>query len=425
MLIYYKPSGKMATSFLFTFLCYLLLIIPLLSVPIALWLGNINDGFWKGVVFLVYGFLFAIIVGGYPHFAKIRNLKFSAITSLIFGFFQLYLFFTFYLIAFDFLHIDNYSGFFNKVKESYGVIFDFKNNVHSFIKAINSQSWYVFEGNFNWLFIFFEVAFIFILTMYYALQSANEPFSEEKNDWYENKAFKPLTFINDVNDFKERLGYGGNRALKGLSLLNPESERYSEFTLYFLNKDHGYLKVVNYWKVNGDSKEKTIVKYVRVDEMFITSMISILKGENINVLDMPIFDTNSNRNLNYANQEEFELLINLQLNELRQRNTRIFWVGDEHRTNPWSLEEGGCTLVVLFENEHCRGYDKVKRPDAYAQKISRDYISNHYGSNHSDSLESYIEEIYIAQEFSPMLKKVWSSNFADSPWDVLKKYRVR
>lgn len=123
-------------------------------------------------------------------------------------------------------------------------------------------------------------------------------------------------------------------------------------------------------------------------------------------------------------QNEFEVEINSQLNNIKGSITKILWVGDKHRTHPWSLKPGGCTVVVLFKNKACLGYDKVKRPDRYTQKISRDYISNHYSNAHSSSLEEYINEIYLTSDSGVDLKKVWHSNMRTNPWQVLEKYRT-
>ncbi|WP_159019850.1 hypothetical protein [Algibacter sp. L3A6] len=123
-------------------------------------------------------------------------------------------------------------------------------------------------------------------------------------------------------------------------------------------------------------------------------------------------------------EAEFEKEISSQLNNITGSITRILWVGDKHRTHPWSLKPGGCTVVVLFTNKTCLGYDKVKRPDRYTRKISRDYISNHYSNAHSTNLEDYINEIYLTSDSGVDLKRVWHSNMRTSPWDILEKYRI-
>ena len=127
---------------------------------------------------------------------------------------------------------------------------------------------------------------------------------------------------------------------------------------------------------------------------------------------------------NYS-ETKYEKEIEDQFQDLTSSSTRILWVGDEHRKHKWSLMPGGSTVVVLYRKNVCRGYDKVKRPDAYTKKISRDYITNNYSNVKIDDLELYISEIYLAKQNSTFLKKVWHSNLKTSPWEILKKYRVK
>lgn len=124
-------------------------------------------------------------------------------------------------------------------------------------------------------------------------------------------------------------------------------------------------------------------------------------------------------------QNEFEAVINEQLNSLKGSFTKIFWVGDEHRNHPWSKQPGGCTVVVLFKNKTCLGYDKVKRPSRYTMKITKDFISNHYSNKHTDSLEEYLNEIYLTSDSGVDLKKVWHSNMHQNPWEILRKHRTK
>ncbi|PQJ82694.1 hypothetical protein [Polaribacter glomeratus] len=124
-------------------------------------------------------------------------------------------------------------------------------------------------------------------------------------------------------------------------------------------------------------------------------------------------------------QNEFESEINQQLNIIKGSVTKIVWVGDSHRTHPWSLQPGGCTVVVLFKNKSCLGYDKVKRPDRYTLKIANDFLSNHYSNLHVDTLEQYINEIYLTSDSGVDLKKVWHSNMNQSPWSILEQYRTK
>lgn len=51
---------------------------------------------------------------------------------------------------------------------------------------------------------------------------------------------------------------------------------------------------------------------------------------------------------------------------------KVIKVNDSYRTNPQSLEPGG-SVVETFSNEGLRlVYDKIKNPNAYISKITRD-----------------------------------------------------
>jgi len=48
-----------------------------------------------------------------------------------------------------------------------------------------------------------------------------------------------------------------------------------------------------------------------------------------------------------------------------------FFVSDEFRTNPLSLVPGGSTVKVNYVNGSFRLYDKIKKPYAYINAITR------------------------------------------------------
>lgn len=120
--------------------------------------------------------------------------------------------------------------------------------------------------------------------------------------------------------------------------------------------------------------------------------------------------------------EEFQNEIQKQLNEWLNESKRIYWVGDEHRNHPWSLRPGGCTVVVLYENGECRGYDKVKRPHRYLKQVSEDYLSNFESNFRHEYLSSYIKHLYAVREGEVKLHRVWSKPTDRSPWTSLEKY---
>lgn len=119
---------------------------------------------------------------------------------------------------------------------------------------------------------------------------------------------------------------------------------------------------------------------------------------------------------------EFKSKIELQLITKSLKTTPIFWVGDKHRTHPWSQRPGGCTVVVIFDDNKCFGYDKVKRPHRYIQKISHEYLINYHSNVRIETLEEYIDCIYAVKENEVSLNLVWNKNMYNSPWEELEEY---
>lgn len=46
-----------------------------------------------------------------------------------------------------------------------------------------------------------------------------------------------------------------------------------------------------------------------------------------------------------------------------------FYVGDDWRKNPKSLIPGGSEVTVMYSNQDCKVYDKIKNPKAYIEKF--------------------------------------------------------
>lgn len=122
---------------------------------------------------------------------------------------------------------------------------------------------------------------------------------------------------------------------------------------------------------------------------------------------------------------EFKTEIQSQLNTNERNVTRIHWVEDNHRTHPWSVMPGGCTVVVIYSDKQCRGYDKVKRPHKYLKKVSEDYISNFRSNRRISTLEEYIECLYAVKEGQVKLNLVWRKGNRSSPWDSLEPYSTK
>lgn len=121
-------------------------------------------------------------------------------------------------------------------------------------------------------------------------------------------------------------------------------------------------------------------------------------------------------------ETQFNNYVQSQLNYLEGRSTPITWSPDEHRKHPWSRRPGGCTVVVIYSNGACRGYDKVKRPHRYLREITKDYISNFTSNHRDDTLEDYIKAFYAAEQGVVRITKVWSNGHRQSPWELLERY---
>jgi hypothetical protein len=51
-----------------------------------------------------------------------------------------------------------------------------------------------------------------------------------------------------------------------------------------------------------------------------------------------------------------------------------FYVKDKYRTNPLSLQPGGHTVSVEYENGDVLRYDKIKSPKTYVRTIEYDEV---------------------------------------------------
>ena len=100
----------------------------------------------------------------------------------------------------------------------------------------------------------------------------------------------------------------------------------------------------------------------------------------------------------------------------------ILWVGDEHRTHPWSLRPGGGTVVVVYKSGKILGYDKVKRPHRYIPKIFRGDKESIYSNWDDDTLykylEDYVESMGAAHADSDELEIIYRNG--DDPKNILE-----
>ena len=107
----------------------------------------------------------------------------------------------------------------------------------------------------------------------------------------------------------------------------------------------------------------------------------------------------------------------------------VFWVGDEHRVHPWSVEPGGSTVVVEYLNNQILGYDKVKRPHRYMPKIFKEDKRNIYCKWNDSTLYKYLNEYvsktYAAKEGSNRLDSIWAQGDKRLVLEKLEKYKTK
>lgn len=107
----------------------------------------------------------------------------------------------------------------------------------------------------------------------------------------------------------------------------------------------------------------------------------------------------------------------------------IFWVGDEHRIHPWSVEPGGGTVVVVYKSGQILGYDKVKRPHRYMPKIFKGDKKNIFSKWDDNTLykylDEYVEKIYAAKEGSDDLDFIWKNGDEENLLEKLEEYKTK
>ncbi len=141
-----------------------------------------------------------------------------------------------------------------------------------------------------------------------------------------------------------------------------------------------------------------------------------MEDENLAVPICSPFDCNCEDVFNSSNDER----------TFRNFTKKIFWVGDEHRTHPWSQRPGGGAVVVSYLNGAVRGYDKVKRPHKYIPKIfmgDKESIFYMQEGTLFDYLEKYVASVGAARSGSATLEVLWTQGDGDILTERLKKFQ--
>lgn len=95
---------------------------------------------------------------------------------------------------------------------------------------------------------------------------------------------------------------------------------------------------------------------------------------------------------------------------------RVFWVADIYRTNIQSHEPGGYDVVVEYDNEVVRGYDRIKTPSAYIASFFYGEIVKVYARKTAD------EDEYSTASF----EEVWNiESSKEDPCEALKIFQQK
>jgi hypothetical protein len=120
----------------------------------------------------------------------------------------------------------------------------------------------------------------------------------------------------------------------------------------------------------------------------------------------------------------------------------IFWVGDEYRTSPLSLEPGGSHVVIERWDGLILGYDKIKFTYEYVRKIIKNltmkyskvhpYIDIPIDKNNLSAwtlrddaiVRDFIKAIYV-RTFSIRhnpFQLIWANNSKEGPYVALQQH---
>jgi hypothetical protein len=113
----------------------------------------------------------------------------------------------------------------------------------------------------------------------------------------------------------------------------------------------------------------------------------------------------------------------------------VLWVSREYRKNPLSHEPGGSDVIVEYHSDTVLGYDWIKFPSKYVDKIWTSGMIEEYDDYQEWDEESQMEEIknvikriyarkYKKENFETVpFKEIWNSETSkEMPWKTLEDY---
>jgi hypothetical protein len=94
---------------------------------------------------------------------------------------------------------------------------------------------------------------------------------------------------------------------------------------------------------------------------------------------------------------------------------KIHWVPDAYRSNPLSLQSGGCSVLIEFEKGSILGYDKIKNPSHYISSIMK--LAD---NQKTEIIKIYIVDAYKSYGFvSKVYVKEYHGNDFQMVWDSM------
>ena len=113
----------------------------------------------------------------------------------------------------------------------------------------------------------------------------------------------------------------------------------------------------------------------------------------------------------------------------------VLWVAREYRKNPLSHQPGGSDVIVEYHSMKIFGYDWIKFPSRYIQKVWLGNISEKHDDYVDFALDVQLdiikEEIksiyarkYTTANFEQVpFKQIWNSSTSiELPWKLLESY---
>jgi|GEM_PF-4093616 len=119
--------------------------------------------------------------------------------------------------------------------------------------------------------------------------------------------------------------------------------------------------------------------------------------------------------------------------------TQILWVDVKFRTNPLSKQPGGNDIVVEYKDGKALGYDNIKVPSIYVDKIISDQFQKSFSKFEElnrikkiEVIKTYINRVYArsyknnSEFLDKPYEEIWDSNKHNSlPSEALQEFELK